>query len=126
MDATMTTPQTVNDLFPSPWLNASDLAGRIITVRIASVSLEEMRQPDGKMELKAILTFDRAHKRMILNKTQARAIADILGAQAFADWPGHKIQLSAGRAPNGKDTIIVSAALAPHGPPAEQGNDQSG
>lgn len=117
----MTTPQTVNDLFPSPWLGPADLAGRVITVRIAAVSLENLRQHDGSQELKAILAFDRAHKRMILNKTQANAIAAILGTPAFADWPGRRIRLSVGRAPNGRDTIIVSPAEpAPIPQPAAQ------
>ena len=75
--------------------------------------------------MKAIIAFERAHKRLILNKTQAQAIAAILRSETFADWSGQKIQLSAGRAPNGKDTVVVSQAPAPHAPP-EQGDDQPG
>lgn len=122
----MTTPQTVNDLFPSPWLSAGDLAGRTITVRIASISLEQLRQPDGRMELKAILSFDHAHKRMILNKTQAQAIAAILGSPVFDDWPGHRITLSVGRAPNGRDTILITPADPAPIPQVGQGDDKPG
>ena len=106
--------QTVSDLFPSKWLSADDLAGRSVVVQIAQVSLEEIRQRDGKNELKAVVAFDRAHKRLILNKTQALAIAAVVRSEAFADWPGQRIQLSVGRAPNGKPTIVVSQAPVPH------------
>lgn len=116
-------PQTVSDLFPSKWLAADDLAGRAVVVQIAQVSLEEIRQRDGKYELKAVVTFERAHKRLILNKTQAQAIATLARSEVFADWPGQRIQLIAGRAPNGKPTIVISQAPVSHGaaatPPAE-------
>ena len=106
--------QTVSDLFPSKWLCADDLAGRAVVVQIAQVSLEEIRQRDGKNELKAVVAFERAHKPLILNKTQAQAIAAIVRSETFADWPGQRIQLSAGRAPNGKPTIAVSQAPVAH------------
>lgn len=117
----MTTPQTVSQLFPSQWLSADDLTGRAVVVQIAAVTFEDVRQYDGRSERRAVVSFERAHKRLILNKTQAQAIAAILHSEAFADWPGQKIQLSAGRAPNGKDTVLITQAPIP-----EQGNDQQG
>ena len=80
-----TPPRTVSDLFPSKWLKAEDLDGRPHTVRIVDVTVESLRQPDGSSKPAAVLTFERASKRLILNKTQATALADLLGTEVFAD-----------------------------------------
>lgn len=111
--------QTVSDLFPSKWLCADDLAGRAITVTISAVTLEEIRQRNGASELKAVLAFERAHKRLILNKTQALAIAGALCSEVLADWRGQRIQMRAGQAPNGKPTIVISPAQTQNNDPRQ-------
>ena len=103
----MNLPRTVSEAFPSEWLRATDLP-KPYTVKIAGVTFEELRTPDGKTRMAAVVAFEGAHKRLVLNVTQARAIAAVVGSEAFDDWPGHAVVLSAGRAPNGKDTIVVS------------------
>ncbi len=100
-------PTTVSELFPSQWLQAADLGGRPVRVVIERVDFEELRQRDGTRERKAIVTFEKAHKRLILNKTQAHAILTIAGSERFADWPGVAVVLTEGRAPNGRPTITI-------------------
>jgi hypothetical protein len=100
-------PTTVAELFPSEWLTADALQGRQVRVIIEAVTFEELRQRDGTHERKAIVAFTGKHKRLVLNKTQATAIAEIAGSDAFADWPGTAVLLKAGTAPNNKPTIIV-------------------
>lgn len=118
-------PKTVSDLFPSKWLCADDLAGRSVVVTISDVTVENIRQRDGSQEIKGVVAFSKATKRLILNKTQAQAIAGILRTETFSEWRGHRIQLSAGRAPNGKSTIVVSQAPVPHDDAQPQAQPQA-
>ena len=103
-------PETVSELFPRPWLCAADLQGRPVRVTIHRVDVEDVRQRDGSTVLKAVLTFERATKRMILNKTQCEALAELTGTERLAEWVGHSVVLSPGTAPNGKPTIVIGSA----------------
>lgn len=100
----------ISDVFPTRWLDAEDLGNKRVTVEIAKATMEEVfnRQTNAK-ELKLALTFKRAKKLMILNKTQAFAIAAIIGSEDTDRWVGHSITLRAGVAPNRKPTIVVEA-----------------
>jgi hypothetical protein len=101
---------TVADVYPCKWLHADDLGGRQVIVKIATVGVEEFRQRDGSYKRAIVLAFERATKRLILNKTQGHAIATILGTERLGDWPGRTIRLGAGSAPNGKPTITILGA----------------
>ena len=98
---------TVNAVYPSPWIKAEDLQGRAVTVKIAAVDVQEFRQRDGSYRVAVVLTFDKARKKMICNKTQAHIIAAVLHTERLAEWPGGRITLAAGKAPNGRPTICV-------------------
>lgn len=102
-------PTRVSQLFPSKWLSAADLP-HPVTTTISAAKLQELRQQDGSMEWKLVITFEKATKQWILNRTQASALADALG-DMYGDWPGARVKLAAGRASNGKDTIVVVEAL---------------
>jgi hypothetical protein len=107
----------VNDIYASPWLRATDLRGQIVPVQISKANAEQVRQRDGTTVTKIVLAFVGKQKRLILNKTQALAIAAALGDQT-EDWPGAHIQLREGRAHNGKPTIVVMVANPPAPQPA--------
>ena len=40
-------PKTVSELYPSPWLKADDLNGRVATVTITAVDIEDIRHNPG-------------------------------------------------------------------------------
>lgn len=103
------TPRTLSELYPSKWLVAGDLQ-KPVTVTIIAVDVEELRQQDGSFEPKLVLTFKNATKRMIANVTQAKRLAELLKTERFAEWIGARVKLAAGRAQNGKDTIVVVEA----------------
>ncbi len=111
-------PRTVSDAWPSRWLHADDLRNRPWVLTIHSITWEELRQARGATEWKPVAHFHEAKKALVLNKTQARAIADVTGSEVFDDWPGHAVQLRPGRAPNGKATIVIG-----HPPVTEQRMD---
>ena len=103
----------VKDIYPSKWLSATDIT-RPIIVTITACTLEEVRDPRGAgTSRKLCLTFARASKRMLLNKTQATALAEYLGPDADL-WPGHAVQLLPDHSPNNRPTI---ACRRPPEPP---------
>ena len=75
------------DAFPSKFVKASDLQGREQVVTIREVRLENIR--GGK---KPTLYFDGKKKGMILNKTNATAIAAMYGGETDA-WVGKALTL---------------------------------
>jgi hypothetical protein len=101
---------TVSQLYPDPWLHASDLAGKRVTVRITAVELQEFHMPDGTTKLALAVSFEKAKKRLILNKTMARALMTIPGTEVFSEWIGASVALAPANAPHDKATIVVLAA----------------
>ena len=105
-------PRSVSQMFPSRWLRAADLP-RAVTVKIISVDVQEMRQVDGTRAWKALLGFEGKEKRLIVNKTQAEALARLTGSEQLAEWIGHTVRLAPGTAHNGRGTIAILAAEQP-------------
>lgn len=101
----------VRTLFPSPWLSPDDLQGKRFELVIAGFEMARVHNTrTNEEEVKPAISFERATKKMILNKTQAFAIAAIAGSDDTAGWVGKRIAVRVGRARNGKPTIIVEAA----------------
>jgi len=99
---------SIKDLFPDRWLSPEHLAGRRPVVAIEAVTLETLYSAQTKKpEQKLVITFHRATLRMICNKTQAFRLAELCKSENYLRWVGHQVSLSAGRAQNGKLTIIV-------------------
>jgi len=101
-------PETVSELYPRQWLRADDLGGKAHDVTIRRADVETLRQFDGTQAPRAVVTFEGARMRLILNKTQCKALAEVTGSGRFADWAGHRVTLAPGTAPNGKATIIIT------------------
>ena len=98
--------KTVSDLYPSPWLHAADLA-KPVTVTIAAVELQEFHLPDGTAHLALVVAFEKAKRKLVCNKTQARALMAITGSETFAEWVGASITLAPAVAPNKRGTIAI-------------------
>ena len=79
----------IDSLFPNKWLKASDLCNKATTVTIEKV--EEMEVGSGR-EKRPVVSFVGKTKKLILNKTNTRAIGDLYGGETD-DWPTHKIIL---------------------------------
>ena len=104
----MTTPTSINDLYPPKWVKAADLNGQAVAVTITDVAIETQYIPQiNDTKTQAVLSFEGKTKRLILNKTQVMALAAITGSDTFADWVGQRVDLVADRAPNGKPTIAI-------------------
>lgn len=87
-------------LFPNKYLGAPDLRGRDVTLTIFALQSETLKTSDGD-EPKWILHFAEMQsrppaerKRLVLNKTNAKVIAKLWGAETDA-WIGKRITLFA-------------------------------
>ena len=78
----------IDQLYPSRFLRCSDLNGQSMRVVIKSISREDVGG-----EQKIVLSFANGAKALILNKTNARAIAKALGCDDTKDWRGKSITL---------------------------------
>lgn len=77
----------INSAFATKYLKASDLQGRDVTVKMGRVDQEKIGD-----DQKLILYFQGKEKGMVLNKTNANAIADVYGPET-ADWYGQAVTI---------------------------------
>lgn len=107
----------IDEIYASPFLKAADIA-KPVRVRIARCELGEFAdQKTGELQQRIVLHFDKARKALVLNKSQAYSAAGALGNETDS-WVGREIVLSAGLAPSGQPTIVISAAVDRAGEPA--------
>ena len=105
----------INDTFPSKHLKASDLKGSVVPVTISHLEIEEIGQ---KKDRKPVLYFTGKDKGLVLNKTNSKRIADLLGTPETDEWGGQRIALYPSETEFQGDTvecIRVKAALGKNG-----------
>lgn len=78
-----------DELFPNRFLKAGQFQGRDVTLTIAGIKLEELEGDKGK-ETKAILSFEKTPKQLVLNKTNATCIKAMFGRQTD-EWIGKRV-----------------------------------
>lgn len=108
----------IDSVFPSHYLKASDLNGASPTVTIDRLEIE----PIGRdREMKPVLYFQGKEKGLVLNKTNASKIAQLLGSKDTDDWAGCRIKLYPTEtefAGETVDTIRIKAVGPEQGRPA--------
>ena len=77
----------VSDAFPSNYLKAADLQGRVVVVTIDRCEMEDIGD-----ERKPILFFQGKQKGMVLNKTNANNVAVLYGDDTD-EWTGQPVEL---------------------------------
>lgn len=100
----------LNDLFPSRYLKVADLQGSSPTVTIAGVMLEVMGRAREK---KPVVYFVGKTKGLLLNKTNAQAIARLAGSDDTDQWVGVRVRLVATTDTFGKESYPVVRVAAP-------------
>ncbi len=81
----------ISEAYPSKYLKTADLGGQDRTAKIRACVEEELGQGSEK-ETKPVLYFDGGKKGLVLNKTNATAIAEDYGDDTEA-WVGREIAL---------------------------------
>lgn len=78
----------INEIYQSKYLSSSDLQGKEPTVTITQVEVEKMN--DG--ETKLCIYVNNKAKGIVLNKTNAKAVAALYGDES-SRWVGRKVKL---------------------------------
>lgn len=106
----------IQDAFPSKFLKASDLQGTEPIVTIDHVAFE----PVGRdKEMKAVLYFRGKEKGLVLNKTNANKITQLIGSGITEEWEGQRVKLYATETQFGGDTVdCIRIKAAVQGTPA--------
>lgn len=100
---------SIKDIFPDKWLKAEVINGHRPRVAIEHVGIEKLFNPTSrKYEPKLVVKFHGKELRLVCNKTQAQALATICKSNDYTLWVGYEVVLSSAKAPNGKDTILIS------------------
>jgi hypothetical protein len=80
----------IGDVFPSNYLKASDLNGKVVPVTIDHVAVEAVGCEEEK---RPVLYAVGKGKGVVLNRTNAKKIAEIAGTEEMDDWAGVRIAL---------------------------------
>lgn len=81
----------LSEAYPSKYLTAEELDNDV-TVTISDVDCEEIGQGAQKSR-KLVLSFQGKKKKFVVNKTNAKTIADVLGTDETDDWIGQRITI---------------------------------
>lgn len=100
----------VHDAFPSKYLRASDLAGVSPVVTIDHIDTEAVGRT---REVKLVCYFAGKNKGLVLNKTNATKIAEVVGSPETDDWSGGKVQLYTTEVEFQGDTVETIRVKAP-------------
>ena len=90
----------LTEIFPRRFASGEDLSQSII-VTVSGVTLESMYSGNGQTVEKPVLYFKETKKGVVLCKTLAYQIADILGSTDTNTWVGQQITLVS-------DTLMVA------------------
>lgn len=83
----------VGVMFPSKYLKAADFKGKDVSMTISDVDSDELRLEDNSKVKKFIVHFKETDKMLVLNVTNAYAIAEELNELDALKWIGRKITL---------------------------------
>lgn len=108
------------------FLKAEDLQGRAVRVVIEEVTIEELKNDDGK-EKKLVAHFAGKDKALILNRTNCELLEGICGTDDYGAWAGHQIVVYPTTTKFGAKTVPCLRVRAPQAatppppppPPAE-------
>lgn len=93
----------INEAFPSKYIRAMDLKGRVANVKIRDVVYEEVGSGDSK----PVIYFEGKEKGLILNKTNGMSIAAEYGPETDG-WIGATIELFSMKVPfNGQQVDSI-------------------
>ena len=82
----------LNEFFSGSYLKAADLKGKKVPVEIDKVVVETIEQ-DGEQKEKLVVYFAGKKQGLVLNKTNAGTIAEVVGSDDTDHWTSIKIKL---------------------------------
>lgn len=80
----------INAAFPSKYIKAAEVPEEGIAVKIASVDVEDV---DGKGSRKPVVYFRGGKKGLVLNVTNSKKIAQLIGTAETDEWVDRAVTL---------------------------------
>lgn len=117
----------MNDAFPSKYLKAEDLEEGDMVVTISDVRFEEFKDPKTQRpDNKPVISFEgKDSKPMVLNKTNYKAITQVVGSDDTNDWGGKKVALYATEVESFGETVLGIRVRLKAPPKAAQAKAQA-
>jgi hypothetical protein len=111
----------ISKMFPKRYATGEDLQGKTITLTIVKITAEKMHpQPNAPEADKWVIYFKEAKKGIILSRTLANQIAEVLGSDETDEWLGKRITVyPQPMTVAGRKVIAIRAHAAIRGQPAE-------
>jgi hypothetical protein len=81
-----------DDLYGSKYFSVADLKDGEPRFKIGKVEVAELREKNGATKLKYVTLFEGVEKGLVINKTNARKLAEAYGKQS-SKWIGQIVQL---------------------------------
>lgn len=104
MQKVLPKPVDWDELYPGRFIKAADLKGKNVTLKIASVSIEELIGDKGP-KIKGIIAFEKTDKHLALNRTNGICLKAMFGKKV-QEWVGHRVTLFPSEW-NGEDCIRI-------------------
>jgi hypothetical protein len=79
-------------LYGSKYLSVADLKDGEPRLKIGKVEVAELREKNGTTKRKYVMLFEGVEKALVINKTNARKLAEAYGKQS-SRWVGQAVQL---------------------------------
>ena len=82
-------------IYPSKYIAGADLianGGKDVTLVIRQLTVDDLAYENDKTERRAVIEFERAKKKFVVNKTNLATIADLYGPETD-NWKGKPITL---------------------------------
>lgn len=112
----------INSAFKSNYLKHTDLAGKRVIVTMERVEIETVGQGQ-EAEEKPVLYFKGHDRGLVLNKTNAYSISEIVGSEETDEWAGHRIVLHPDKTMyGGKKVDCIRVAVPPAAPNGGNGS----
>lgn len=83
----------VSEAFPRRYVTGEELGGKSFLVTIEAVRPEQMQMQGGRPETKQVMYLAGTRKGVILSRTLAEQIKEILALDEMDEWAGHKVVL---------------------------------
>jgi hypothetical protein len=94
-----------DSLYGSKYLSVADLKDAEPRLKIGKAEIAELREKNGTIKRKYVILFEGVDKGLVINKTNAKKLADAYGKQP-SKWIGQFVQLYAEDTTFGKGVRI--------------------
>jgi hypothetical protein len=106
------TDELFDQMYGNKYLGAADLKGKSYRLPIGKTEVAELREKDGTTKKKYVVFFNGTEKGLVLNKTNALALAGAYGKDPTA-WSGQEVEVYSEMTGIGKEGVRVRPVRVP-------------